>query len=299
MSNNHIVLSILISTKHDRDHATDWVKQHGFKVKKIHTTKRFHRFRQHPPSYATKKGYDIIRTAKLGKGIEAIIAYKDGTEDEVKLGGSLYDLAKTVIYGRTNYPKDQLRLIDKYGYHSFKSVRIGRTPLPSLINMALNLLTFGQFKSLLKKYGIDKLFHLFALITLHTGETIIYEKNEAINLKVVKNYNPPKTEYIDVPLPHPDIQLRTALDNTQKAQGKDYFVYGAFGNNCQKFQIDFLKSNELLTEPLQEFILQDVSTLFKEYKYQQTIVNATTGLGTAVDIIKKGGKLTINDLLSV
>jgi hypothetical protein len=276
------------------DDAIEWVNHH-FKFKKIHSTKKEYKFRQNNPAYLRRLGYTDFKTKTLDNGIQIVIAYHPGlTGGDISVSDLFnkgYNLAKTVIYGRKDYPKDQLRILDTYGDHTFQSVRIGRTPLPSFINTALNLLTFGQFKSLLKKYGIAKLFHLFALITLHTGETIIYEKNEAINLKLVKSsYNPPNTEWIDVPLLHPDIQLKNALDNTQKTQGKDYFVYGAFNNNCQKFQIDFLQSNGLLTEPLRAFILQDVATLFKKYKYQQTIVNNVTGIGTAVDIIKKGGE---------
>jgi hypothetical protein len=79
---NHIILSILISTKHDLDNARHWVKSHGFSVRKTHSTKRFHRFRQHTTKYARDRGFDTIRTAKLAKGVEAVIAYKD--ENEVK-----------------------------------------------------------------------------------------------------------------------------------------------------------------------------------------------------------------------
>lgn len=283
---NHIILSILISSKHKIDDATHWVKAHGYSVRKIHSTKRFHRFRQHTTKYARDRGFDTVRTAKLGRGIEAVIAYKDG--EEVKLGGSLYDLAKTVIFGRTNYPKDQLRLIDQFGQNTIVSIRIGRTPLPNTIYTALNVLSFGQFKKLLNRSPYDDLYHLFSLITLSSGQVVLLEKNQAINMRIISNYNPKGTEWIDVPITHPDIQFKTLLDNTQNALGKDYFIYNSISNNCQRFILTMLQSNGLLTPELQLFIYQDVKTLFQKLKYLQPVVDTITDLGTKIDIISKG-----------
>ena len=285
---NHIILSILISTKHELDDATHWVKSHGFSVRKIHSTKKFHRFRQHTTKYARDRGFDTVRTAKLGKGIEAVIAYKDGTEHEVKLGGSLWDLAQTVVYGRTTYPADQLRLLERLGQSTIVSIRIGRTPLSQTIYTALNVLSFGQFQKILNRSPYDDLYHLFSLIQLSSGTTILLEKNQAINMRIISNYNPKGTEWIDVPITHPDIQFKTLLDNTQNALGKDYFIYNSISNNCQRFILTMLQSNKLLTPELQSFIYQDVKTLFNKLKYLQPVVNTLTDLGTKIDIISKG-----------
>jgi hypothetical protein len=284
---NHIILSILISSKHNLDDAKHWVKSHGFSIRKTHQTKKWTRFRQHTTKYAQDRGFDTVRTAKLGKGIEAVIAYKD--ENEVKLGGGLYDLAKTVIFGRTTYPKDQLRLIEQFGHNTIVSIRLGRTPLPDTIYTALNVLSFGQFQKLLNRSPYDDLYHLFSIVQLSSGNTLILEKNQAINLHIIQNtYNPKGTEWIDVPIPHPDIQFKTLLDNTQSALGKDFFIYNSISNNCQRFILEMLKSNGLLTEQLQIFIYQDVKTLFNKLKYLQPLVDTLTDLGTKIDILQKG-----------
>jgi hypothetical protein len=283
---NHIILSILISSKNDLYDATHWVKSHGFSVRKIHSTKKFHRFRQHTTKYARDRGFDTVRTAKLGKGIEAVIAYRD--ENEVKLGGGLYDLAKTVIFGRTTYPKEQLRLVEQFGHNTIVSIRIGRTPLPDTIYTALNVLSFGQFSKIMRRSPYDDLYHLFSLVQLSSGTTLLLEKNQAISIRIISNYNPKNTEYIDVPITHPDIQFKTLLDNTQNALGKDYFIYNSISNNCQRFILEMLKSNGLLTEQLQTFIYQDVKTLFNKLNYLQPVVDTLTDLGTKIDILQKG-----------
>jgi hypothetical protein len=283
---NHIILSILISSKHSVDDATHWVQSHHFSTRKVHQTKKWTRFRQHTTKYARDRGFDTVRVAKLGKGIEAVIAYKD--ENEVKLGGGLYDLAKTVIFGRTTYPREQLRLIEQFGHDTIVSIRLGRTPLPDTLYTALNVLSFGQFSRIMRRSPYDDLFHLFSLITLSNKNVVLLEKNQAINMKIVSNYNPPGTEYMEVPIPHPDITFKTLLDNTQSALGKNYFIYNSISNNCQIFLIELLKSNGLLTEQLQSFIYQDVKTLFNKLKYIQPVVDTLTDLGTRLDILQKG-----------
>lgn len=284
---NHIILSILISSKHDLDNARHWVKNNNFSTRKVHSTKRFHRFRQHTTKYARDRGFDTVRTARLGKGVEAVIAYKD--ETKVKLGGGLYDLAKTIIFGRTTYPKDQLRLIEKLGQNTIVSIRIGRTPLPNTIYTALNVLSFGQFQKLLNRSPYDDLYHLFSLVGLSSGTTLILQKNQAIDMRVISpSYNPKGTEWIDVPIAHPDITFKTLLDNTQRALGKDYFIYNSISSNCQRFILTMLQSNGLLTEQLQTFIYQDVKTLFNKLKYLQPVVDTLTDLGTKIDILQKG-----------
>jgi hypothetical protein len=68
---NNKVQSILF----DRDYfslqqAKIWLKRHGYKYGKVHTTKRFYRFRQFEPN---DKKYH--RTIKFKEGIKAIIEF--------------------------------------------------------------------------------------------------------------------------------------------------------------------------------------------------------------------------------
>jgi len=290
---SHIVLSILINSKHDLEDAKLWVKSHGYSIRKTHQTKKWTRFRQHTTKYAKDRGYDTIRTAKLGKNkdMEIIIAYKKEDEPEIKLGGSIIDLARTVIYGRKTYAPAHQKIIEAYGENTITSIKVGRKPLSSVLNAVLNVVSLGIYKKWIQRSQYDDLFHLFALITLNNGKTILIEKRASIDMVVIKkNYTPPEyTEFAQVLIEHPDIQFKTLLDNTEKLQGKNYFIYNAETNNCQRFISDMLQSNGLLTPELNTFINQDVSSLFEKLKYSKGLINATTGLGTTIDILSKGG----------
>jgi hypothetical protein len=206
-------------------------------------------------------------------------------------GGGIYDIGKSLISGRSDYPTDQKHIIQKYGDIGIRSIRIGRTPLPSAINSVLNIVTLGAFQKLVKQSPYDKLFHLFSIIELDNGTKILLEKNEAINMKVVSSYNPPNTEYAESTYIPSELTFKELLDNGQKIQGAKWFKYNGTSNNCQLFIIAVLKGSSILTPELQDFIQQDVKTIFQTLPITKKIMNTVTGLGAVVDIIQKGGKI--------
>lgn len=281
-----IVLSILIPTKYTVEEASKWIKDHKYILRKVHTTSKHHRFRQHTTKYAKDRGCSDIRTIQIGDK-QFIVAY---CEDRLE-GAGIIDAAKAVVFGRSQFPSDQRALLDKYGANTITSIKVGRTPLPSFINTILNILTLGAFQQLMKKSPYDKLMHLFVLITLDTGVTLLLEKNQALNFKKTSaGYNPPKTEFMEVPVTG-TITFQSLIDKTRAKQSNGFFIYNAISNNCQKFILDMLSSNGILTPDLKNFIYQDVASLFSKFKPQMGIVNAATSAGTAADIISKGGKL--------
>ena len=62
-------------------------------------------------------------------------------------------------------------------------------------------------------------------------------------------------------------------------------------NNCQDFIIALLKGSSILTKQLQDFIKQNVKTLFEKLPGTKKVMDVVTGIGNKIDIIKKGGKL--------
>jgi hypothetical protein len=293
-----IILSILLPVdKYSVEDATDWVRSHGYIVRKIHTTKDYHRFRQHTTKYAKDRGCDSTRTIPIGsEGIQFIVSYC-----EEQHGGRILDTAKSVtksdidtskavIFGRSKYAPAQQRIIDKYGSESIESIKIGRSPLPYLINKALDIITLGNFQSMLKQYGYDRLYHLFMLITLSNGVKILVEKNQGINIKVVSNYNPKKSEYVDATYIPFGLTFKELLDNGQQVLGNKYFPYDATKSNCQQYIIGLLKGSSILTKQLQDFVYQDTASLFKDYQTALGVVKGITDIGSAIDTIQKGGK---------
>ena len=285
---NYIIQSILLPTDvYSVKEAKQWVVDHGYIVRKVHTTRDYHRIRQHTPNYAKSKGCINVKTIPIGNdGIKFIVYY---CEDLA--GGNIISTAKSLIYGRSDYPDVQKKMIERYGGTAITGIKIGRTPLPSLIKYAINLVSLGSFQKLLKQSPYDKLYHLFCIVTLETGTKIILEKNEAINMKTVTSYNPKNTQYEEATYIPSGLTFKELLDNGQKIQGKKWFVYNAVSNNCQDYIIALLKGSSILTKQLQDFIKQDVKTLFETLPGTKKVMDVVTGIGNKIDIIKKGGKL--------
>lgn len=215
------------------------------------------------------------------------------TKTKVIVDRAVKDVVKTtkeVIYGRNDYPIQQQRIIDKYGEKQIKSIRIGRTPLPSTLTKVINIISLGAFNKLVERSPYDDLMHLFCILTLDNGTTIkiLLEKNEAINMQVVSNYNPKNAEYIDVPRVPSNLTFNDLLNGARKIQGSNYFKYNSSSNNCQDFIIAVLKGSSMLTDSLSKFIKQDVKSIFKTLPITQKIINTLTNLGGTVDIIKRG-----------
>ena len=215
------------------------------------------------------------------------------TKTKVIVDRAVKDVVKTtkeVIYGRNDYPIQQKRIIDKYGERTINSIKIGRTPLPSILTKIINMVSLGAFNKFVDRSPYDDLFHLFCILTLDNGTTvkILLEKNEALNMKVVTNYDPKNAEYVDVPRVPSNLTFNDLLNNARKIQGSNYFKYSSDTNNCQRFISDLLKGSSMLTDSLSKFINQDVKSIFKKLPITQKIINTLTNLGGTIDIVKKG-----------
>lgn len=294
-SKDYIIQSILIpTTKYHVVDATNWIVENGYKIRKVHTTKNYHRFRQHTPNYCKSKGCEDIKTIPIGNdGIKFIVYYcNDAFQRSYKgeHGGGIYETGKALIYGRSDYNPQQKKLIEKYGGNTITHIKIGRTPLPSFITNAVNILTLGAFQKLLKQSPYNKLYHLFSIITLDNGVNILAEKNNGLNIKQVSSYNPKNTDYVDATYIPSGLTFKELLDNGQRVLGNKYFPYDATKSNCQQWVVGLLKGSSILTKQLQDFIYQDVATLFKDYQNTLKIVKGITDIGSTADILIHGGE---------
>lgn len=209
----------------------------------------------------------------------------------------IQNFAQTLLQGRSDYPQDQRNIIAQYGQNNIKSIRIGRTPLSSLLNTAFDVLTLGVFKKRLKQESYDRLYHLFVLILLDNNKTILLEKNAAINMKVNPQLPPNTTTYMDVNQIPQSINFKSLLDNTQKYMGDKYWVYDGLTNNCQDYILSIFKANGILTPAIQDFVKQNVSKLFANLNNTRKFMNTVTKIGEKVDIISKGGRLNKKPVL--
>lgn len=175
----------------------------------------------------------------------------------ILLGG----LAKDKILGiREDFPPYVRNIIAQNAGFTIKSIIICRNPINNNIHNLLNMVSRGQISENMKKLQYDKLFHLFMIIKLYDNRMILVEKNEVVNMKIIKE-DVPIDSYIEIKLVYP-ITFGNFIKNAVNKIGKSIYLFDHINNNCQKFVTDLLKSNNLLTPEADKFINQDIKSIF-------------------------------------
>ncbi len=64
---------------------------------------------------------------------------------------------------------------------------------------------------------------------------------------------------------------------------KRFFEYSARDNNCIDFQLEFSKTNELLTSEIQKWVKQDTKSLFGKCSFLRKFSDSVTESGARVD----------------
>tara|TARA_R110000868_G_scaffold56100_9_gene173989 strand:- start:368 stop:1666 length:1299 start_codon:yes stop_codon:yes gene_type:complete len=202
-------------------------------------------------------------------------------------GGSVYSKAKDLLLGgpsvgslaasavvnvgskvlikRYNYPPSARTVLSKSGDLRVTRIDVCRTPLPWTTKALLQGLSLGQFNSAMKEVGYDKLFHLYLRIELEGREVVLVEKNQVLNVSMWKK-DPSGQECMPVPITwNRTHTLMDMLEMGRKDLGDDdFFIYDAFGRNCQMFVLGVLRASELLTPDIRQFIYQPTSELVQK-----------------------------------
>jgi hypothetical protein len=296
------IQSILVSNKlpleEAKQHAKNIAKTDRFH-KLADRSKNFYRFRIVHPSY-----FDIYRTRKVNKDIRIVfgrLKHKYGDlegagffSDLVATSRSLYKKTKSKIQNvfspSSAFNNISNKTLGQFGNQVISEMKVVRTPIQKIISSALNLITLGKFDELKKKYGYDKLFHLSLMCNV--GNKLVYvEKNEVVNIS--PNFTiTDQSEFRDVSLGNRTITLNDLVMNTLNSIGNQrFFQYDAFTTNCQRFIIDILTTNKLITDELQAFILQPMEQIVAELpsglpKFARTI----TDVGAILSRLRGDGR---------
>jgi hypothetical protein len=161
-----------------------------------------------------------------------------------------------------------------------------RTPLSAKLNKMMNLISFGRFEEIKQKFNRPVLYHTSLLLTLDSGNKIIFEKLEVVHIApYVGEYDTSEDEKMNVPVTQ-NLTLNEFVTNTMNYMGKERFYdYDGMGadeiNNCQKFCMSALKANNLLTEPIKQFLDQNLEEMMNYIKkssisYMPKIVKTIT-----------------------
>lgn len=191
--------------------------------------------------------------------------------DRVKEGFS-------ALFGSNRLPKSFRDTLQKHQDKTITNIRVCREPLAKAVSMFANLVTAGTFNDVADKQGESGFFHLFSMITLDDGTTMIYEKNERPVLQVSNKQPSDKAECVSVGA---NIPLGEFIGKSIKRMGEDKYVsYNPITNNCQDFLLNSLQANNLSTPELTKFIKQDLDELIeKTPAFSKILATGATGLG--------------------
>ena len=226
---------------------------------------------------------DQLRGNPQGGGL-----VKDTVKKIKKGSKKIGEYVEAVVKGRGDmYPPKVRKLLKRFGDMKVVSAEIRRSPVQSVLTNAMNVLTFGKFKKNMEKTPYDRLFHLQLVFTLDNQQQLLVEKNEVINMDLVKGAVGKSTEVLAV-TPFTSLTLNEALEKTRASMTSKFFDYNAENNNCQDFIMGILKSNGWGNASNFEFVKQDTKKLFKGLSGLAKTAYTLTELGERVNVAITG-----------
>jgi hypothetical protein len=183
-------------------------------------------------------------------------------------------------------PPNFKKILDKYGNSQIISLTLGRTPVPSYINTALNVVSLGEWKKRFASQPYDKLYHLYLIITTSSGRFLI-EKNERLNASTTI----PQGEQLEIAGNFSGLTPNILLEKTEKLMGTDFYNYSASSNNCQHFIMSVMKANNIGSPKDYEFVKQDTEKIFQGLNSLKKVADYTTGIGAIANKIYQGGRV--------
>jgi len=184
-----------------------------------------------------------------------------------------------IIFNTKVYKASVRNILNEMGADEIERIYIKRTPLSKVIQLALNVLSFGDFNKRLRDLPYDKLYHLRMDIETVKGKRYTLEKNETINM-TRRPTTSKDTDSILVNTLKEGTTTNELLNKTKDFMGEDkFYSYSAKNNNCQDFIMGILNANNLTTRELKNFVKQDTTSLFTDTF--RKITNTITDVGAA------------------
>ena len=196
------------------------------------------------------------------------------------------------------FPKSARDFLIKYKDAKISNFVIRKNPIQSGVEKVLNFVSQGKYNEIKQDYAYDTMYHLRLDFEID-GRIYMTEKTANIQFR-----NGMTTEEDEVYKINSDkvIPLLTAVENTYKKMGSNFFSYDAFTNNCQNYIMNFLSANGLLTGDAKNFIYQPVDDMVKKLpSYVKKFASGVTKIGSFVDKglqaiglrgLKRGGRVS-------
>ena len=247
---------------------------------------------------SSEREHTVLNGIQAGDGVIGDFFSSVGN----KLGtvaNKVVDKVGSLVPTRQDFPPAVRELLVKQGGKNIKTITVGRNPVQSYVQKALNLLSGGKFKDQVKNMNYDDVFHLFEIVVLDDNTKMIVEKNAVVNMKVISKI-PSMKDSMFVNLGK-TIKFGDYVQNAVDKVGTSIYLYDKATNNCQKFISDLQKSNGLMNNELDKFINQDVvGVLSTSPSYVGRIADIATETAAKFDrVIHGANPYIMNQLPSV
>lgn len=218
-----------------------------------------------------------------------------GFFNPIKAIQNTYNKTKNfLISGSQKFTTKVQNILKQVGNENINSIVIGRSPIPSMVQKALQVASFNNIP-------YDTLFHLYVIINGH----ILLEKNSVINMQINPSL-PKDSQYMQANVPS-NTNINTFIENCLKSMGdQKFYSYSSYGNNCQNFVINLLNSNGILTNELNNFVKQSTESIFENSPNLRRLANNLTDIDARTRYIVGGTlqkqcvkKLNLDQLLSL
>tara|TARA_R110001606_G_C15221468_1_gene634098 strand:- start:32 stop:820 length:789 start_codon:yes stop_codon:yes gene_type:complete len=197
-----------------------------------------------------------------------------------------------LIEAKLDFSNKIKKILKKYGEMKIRAIRIGRRPINNKVEKAFNIISLGKWSKLRDQYYYDKLFHLFLIITLEDGSVISLEKNSIVTMtENDERCSMKDVECIELDYPTDSITLNELVNKPLDRIGKErYFIYDPFEQNCQIFISEILKTFNLFSPKIKEFVYQDISDIVEKLPfYVKYIAKAVTDIDATISKVTGAG----------
>ena len=172
--------------------------------------------------------------------------------------------------------------LEQNGNSIIQEIRIYKDPISSIIQGLLNVASLGGIQRRMKQLGFDRLYHLYGIMRLSNGKYFKAEKNARVTVVQVNGFT--DAAYIGVPV---NANLLNFWDKAEKSQGTAFYQYDSISNNCQRFIKTLLQANGLWNQKLEEFVMQPVEELIKDFPGFQRVAKRLTDIAAVGEQVEE------------
>jgi hypothetical protein len=208
----------------------------------------------------------------LGKAYRTVKLFTNPTKSIIKIFG---DTARDIS---SQFPPQVRNILLKHGNHRIVDIKLCKEVVSENTEFLLKALAGkNTWEEAKKKYGFDRFYHLFMIITMDNGSQLHVEKNEVIRISESPR---PCPDALDLGAPSP-ITVSELLERTKQRIGNDnFFTYDPLSNNCQAFVKQLLITMDKYNEASNDFVYQNIEGLREELpSYTKYLAKGLTTVG--------------------